>query len=133
VNDQDDYLLVSAPTEAGLAFLRVLAAKGSHYAALTYNKAEKQALEEMGVENILMVDTKDSRSLLVPELPIGKVYLFEQSLDLCCRYIQICRSWTAKPIYVITQGNNARLIYKGLGAKYVILSQGTDLSFLLSE
>ncbi|CAM3280514.1 MULTISPECIES: hypothetical protein [Paenibacillus] len=130
---QDDYVLVAAPTEAGQAFLRTLAMKGIPYAALTNNKAEKQILEEIGVKEILMVDTRDNRAPMIPELPIGKVYLFEQSLNLCCRYIHICRSWTSKPIYVITQGNNSRLIYKGLGANYVIHSQGNDLSFLLSE
>lgn len=130
---QDDYILVSGPTAAGLAFLQTLATKEVHYAALTSNTADKQFLEEVGVKHILMVEATDSRKPMIPELPIGKVYLFERSLNLCCKYIQICRFWTTKPIYVITQGNHARLIYKVLGANYVIHSQGKDLSFLLSD
>ncbi|SFF34424.1 hypothetical protein SAMN04487969_1288 [Paenibacillus algorifonticola] len=130
---QEDYILVSAPTEDGQAFLRTLAMKGMPFVALTNNRADKQALEEIGVKEILMVDTRDSRPPMIPELPIGKVFLFERSFNLCCRYIHTCRSWTGKPIYVITQGHNSRLIYKGLGANYVIHSQGNDLSFLLSE
>jgi len=45
--------------------------------------------------------------------------------------IEICRSWTGKPIYVITGSGNPRLIYKGLGVNYVIHSNSDDVSFLL--
>ncbi|CAH0120805.1 hypothetical protein PAE9249_03329 [Paenibacillus sp. CECT 9249] len=93
---QDDYFLVSAPTEGGQAFLRTLAMKEMPYAALTNNKTEKQVLEEIGVKHILMVNAKESRAPMIPEMPIRKVYLFEQSLNWCCRYIQICRLWTTK-------------------------------------
>lgn len=128
---QDEFILVSAPTKAGEAFLQALKAKGLPAAALANNETEKKRLEQSGVKHIFMVDTRENAAKRIPELPIGKVFLFEHSLTLCCRYLQICRPWTRKAIYVITQGDNARLIYRGIGANYVIHSHGKDFSFLL--
>jgi hypothetical protein len=128
---QEEFILVSAPTQAGKSFIRMLQMKRIPFAAITNNESEKKQLEQLGVSHVLMVDTTDNKSWVIPELEIGKVFMFEHSLTLCCRYIQICRAWTSKPIYVITQSGNARLIYKGIGANFVIHSHGENLSFLL--
>ncbi|RTE06418.1 hypothetical protein [Paenibacillus whitsoniae] len=127
---QEEFILVSAPTLAGKSFIRMLQMKRIPFAAITNNESEKKQLEKLGVNHILMVDTT-VKTWEIPDLEIGKVFMFEHSLTLCCRYIQICRAWTSKPIYVITQSGNARMIYKGIGANYVIHSRSEYLSFLL--
>ncbi|MCY9669919.1 hypothetical protein M5X11_34265 [Paenibacillus alginolyticus] len=83
------------------------------------------------MKQIIQVNTSEPGLSIIPDYPIGNVILFEESLPLCCRYIQICRGLTSRPIYVITQSVNPRLIYKGLGADYVIYSKKGDAKFLL--
>lgn len=125
------YVLVSAPTKAGETFMLLLKQKGVSFAALTNNELELKRLKKLGIRQILSVDTKDHGSWSLPEFPIGKVFLFENSLPLCCRYIQICRSWTENPIYVITGKSSSRMIYKTLGVDRIIHSQSRDLVGLL--
>lgn len=128
-----DYLLIAAPTKAGEDFRKQAKAMKIPYIALSNNKMEIIRLKEKGVKPIIQVDTLDTGAADMPEYPIGKVILFEESLSMTCRYIHICRSWTSGPIYVITQNVNPRLIYKGLGADYVIYSKNGDVKFLLSS
>lgn len=130
---QSDFLLIAAPTKAGEDFMKQARLVGLPIVSLTNNKMERNKLERQGVNQIIQVDTTDPGALIIPDYPIGNVILFEESLPLCCRYIQICRSWTSRPIYVITQSVNPRLIYKGLGADYVIYSTNGDVKFLLSS
>ncbi len=130
---QSDLLLIAAPTKAGENFMKQIRLAGFPYVALTNNKMEKRKLEGQGVKKIIQVDTSLPGSPHIPDYPIGSIILFEESLTLCCRYIQICRSWTSGPMYVITQSVNPRLIYKGLGADYVIYSKNGDVKFLLSS
>lgn len=129
----DEFILVSAPNKAGEQFIKTLKMKGLPFAALTNNETEKSRLEDLGVEHVVPLDTADRSNWHLPKMPVGKVFIFEVSLPLCCRYIQICRSWTGKPIYVITGSMNSRLIYKGLGASYVIHSNSSDVSYLLHD
>ncbi|WP_409343118.1 hypothetical protein [Paenibacillus sp. MBLB4367] len=126
-----EYCLVAAPNKAGESLIRLLEVKGIPYAALVNNETEEARMRRIGVKRICTVDTNAIDTWQVPDWPIGKVFLFEQSLPLCCRYIQVCRSWTSKPIYVITQSPNPRAIYKGLGADYVIYSRQEEMSFLM--
>lgn len=131
--DQDEYELVWAPTKAGENFIKLLKFKGLQVAGLTNNHAGKKRLEELGIEHFVVVDTNHQNTWVQPSFPVGKVYLFESSLTLCCRYIQMCRTWTRKPIFVITTSLNPRLVYKGLGAKYVIYSHSGDVAFLADK
>ncbi|MFC4306736.1 hypothetical protein [Cohnella boryungensis] len=128
---QDEFILVSAPNKIGEQFIKALQIKDIPYAAIANHQAERSRLEVLGVKSIIMVDTVLRQTWTIPDLPVGKVFLFERSLPLICRYLQICRSWTGKPIYVITGSDNPRLVYKGLGANYVIHSRSDDVSFLL--
>ncbi|QYR23172.1 hypothetical protein KZ483_09755 [Paenibacillus sp. sptzw28] len=128
-----DLILVSAPNIRGEDFIRQLKDKRIPFAVITRNKAEHERIMTLGVERIIAVNTTKEITWAVPEFRIGKVYLFESSLNLCCRYIQICRSWTTKPIYVITDSCNPRLVYKGLGANYVIHTSSNDISFLITD
>lgn len=132
MSQQQELILVSAPNKAGVAFIKAIQKKGLPFAALTNNEKEKARMVNSGVKRIIMVDTAGQGSWVIPEFPIGKVFLFENSFNLSCRYIQICRSWTSKPIYVITSGDHPQLIYKGLGANYVIYSNEDDVSFLVN-
>ncbi|NHN33653.1 hypothetical protein [Paenibacillus agricola] len=132
--EQQEVILVSAPNRTGEGFIRQLMKMGIHCAAIANNQGEKHRLVNLGVKNIIIVNTTEQQNNeIIPKLPIGKVYIFERSLNLCCRYIRICRTWTSKPIYVITHTNNPRLVYKGLGAAYVIHTTSEDVSFLIES
>lgn len=126
-------VLVSAPNAAGEAFIQLLKWKGIRYAAIVNNRNEYERMLAIGVSQIVTVNTNEEKTWIVPEMPIGNIYLFEKSLNLCCRYLQICRSWTSDPVYVVTHSMQPRLVYKGLGANYIIHSHGRDLSLLLKE
>ncbi|UQZ85267.1 hypothetical protein SK3146_04556 [Paenibacillus konkukensis] len=126
-----EFILVSAPNKTGESFVRLLLAKGIPFAAITNSRAEAGRLRKLGVKHFIRVDTSECESWLLPELPIGRVFLFESSLNLCCRLIQICRTWTSKDIYVITRHMNPRLVYRGLGADHVIHTSSQDVSFLI--
>ncbi|MCZ8513560.1 hypothetical protein O9H85_14175 [Paenibacillus filicis] len=128
---QQEFILVSAPNKIGEAFIRQLKVHQLPFVAIVNNKGEQNRLEKLGAKNIIMVDTSELNMWIMPNFPIGKVFLFENSLTLCCRYIQICRNWTSEPIYVITHSNNPRLIYKGIGASHVIHTNNDEVSFLI--
>ncbi|WP_046227445.1 hypothetical protein [Paenibacillus dauci] len=127
----EEYILVSPATRAGEQFVQLLKVKKIPFALIVNSYAEKVRFEGMGFEHVILLDTQRQELWIMPELNIGKVYLFERSLPLCCRYIQICRSWTSQPVYVITEGSNSRMIYKGLGANYIIHTNGGSAAFLL--
>ncbi|MGF7050510.1 hypothetical protein J2T13_005059 [Paenibacillus sp. DS2015] len=129
---QQDVMIVSAPNVIGEAFIRQLIRYKIPFAAITNNKIERERLKKMGVEKTLMVGTTDERTWVIPAFPVGKIILFESSLNLSCRYLRICRTWTSEPIYIITHSSNPRSIYKGLGASYVIHTRSQDASFLVS-
>lgn len=124
------YTVISAPTRQGEYFLKYVKHAGIPIACLVNSKAEQKRLEKLGLKLIVTVDTIDPETWNPPDFPVGRVYLFERSLNLCCRYIQICRSWTSEPLYVITPSSNPRMIYKSLGADYVIFSRSKDVTFL---
>lgn len=131
MDNRQDIILVSAPNKTGEAFIRLLMAYRLPFAAIANNKREQARMEELGVERMIIVDTTEESTWHIPNFCIGKIFLFESSFPLCCRYIRICSPWTSEPIYVITHSNHPRLIYKGLGAGYVIHTNSEDVSFLL--
>ncbi|GGJ15803.1 hypothetical protein [Paenibacillus hunanensis] len=126
-----EYVLVSPATRAGEQFMQLLKVKGIAFAAIVNSYAEKVKLERMGVAHVLLLDTQRQDEWTIPQLAVGKVYLFERSLPLCCRYIQMCRTWTSEPIYVITESSNSRMIYRGLGADHIVHTNGGSVAFLL--
>lgn len=131
MDNQKEFILVSAPNKTGEAFIRQLISHRLPFVAIMNNKVEQDRLKKLGVKNIIMVDTSAQNTWLIPDVPVGKVFLFERSLNLICRYIQISSTWTSQPIYVITHSSNPRLVYKGLGASYVIHTNSDDVSFLI--
>lgn len=130
--DDREMVLVSAPNFTGEQFMKMLQRKQIPFAAIVNNQAEFRRMKELGAEAIIVVNTTKEMSWHVPEMRVGKVFLFEKSMTLCCRYIQICRSWTSRPLYVITGSVSPRHMYKGLGADYVLHSRGHDFEFLVS-
>lgn len=127
-----EYIVVAGMNEAALSFIRLLQFKELPFAVITNNKQEEKELRNIGISNVIRINTNNRFSWEVPNMAIGKVFVFESSLALSCRYLQCCSLWTTKPIYVITPYLNPRAIYKGLGAKYVIYSQSGEHGFLLS-
>lgn len=131
--DQQEFVLVSASNKAGEDFMRLLQERKTPYVALSNNVYKQEQLRKAGIEHTVLVNTMEHQTWSVPTLPIGNIYLFEKSLTLCCRYIQICRQWTTNPIYVITQKPNSQLIYKGLGANHVYYSKNGNAPFLIDS
>lgn len=128
---EQEVILVSAPNKTGENFMKQLKLNGLPFAALINNKNDSERKHKLGASAIITVNSAEHETWMIPDLPIGKVFLFENSFNLCCRYLQICRSWTSKPIYVITHSFNPRLVYRGLGADYVIYTHSDDVSFLI--
>ncbi len=128
-----DVVLVSAPNIAGEQFMKLLKKRDIPFAAIVNNISQYERIAALGAENIIVVNTTKEESWMIPEVAVGKVYLFEKSLTLCCRYVQICRSWTSKPIYVVTGSHNPRHVYKGLGVDYVIRSNAQEFGFLITD
>lgn len=127
------HVLVAAPNQAGKQFIGQLRQRGIPFYAIVNNNHGKKRLEAMGVGHIITVDTADESTWNAPELPIGSVYLFEDSFNLTCRYLQMCSAWEPESIYVVTRRDYSRLTYKALGASDLIYTTGKDISFLLGN
>ncbi|MFX3636912.1 MAG: hypothetical protein ACE3L7_29930 [Candidatus Pristimantibacillus sp.] len=127
-----EHIVVVGMNEAALTFIRLLIYKELSFVVLTNNRQEEKQLLNIGVPNVIRINTNDRSTWSIPTMVIGEVFIFESSLALSCRYVQCCRLWTFKPIYVITPFLSPRAIYKGLGANHVIYSQTGEISFLLN-
>lgn len=128
---KEGYILVAAPNSVGLKFILLLIARKYNFIVLVNNKREESLLRKIGVQHVLRMKTGDEESWIAPPFPVGRCYIFELSLTLTCRYLQICRRWSADPIFIITPNRSPRMIYKGLGASYVIHSVTGEVGFLL--
>lgn len=127
-------ILVAASTEAGRKFVRLLLYKQQPVVALTNNRREEKLLREMGVNDIIRVNTASSKAgAAAPLLSIGRVFIFESSLPLSCLYLQLVANWSCKDITVITTVWHPDVIYKKLGAAYIVRTQSGDVGFLLSR
>ncbi|WP_106769724.1 hypothetical protein [Paenibacillus faecalis] len=131
MSNSQDLIVVSAPNKLGEAFILHLISNQIPFAALVNNRSEQDRLSKIGAKNNIVIDTANEQTWIIPEFSVSKVYLFESSLTLCCRYLQICRTWTSDSIYVITNSHNPRLIYKSLGATIVLHTNHHHVSFLI--
>ncbi|MFK4300187.1 hypothetical protein ABH892_000279 [Paenibacillus sp. RC254] len=125
-------IIVTAPNETGRNFVKLLMFKKLAFAVLTNSAQEERQLKKMGVEHIVRINTMQAGKWNFPKKEIGCVYLFENSLNLTCRFLQICRPLTSDSIYVITHGCNPQGIYRGLGADHVIYTLNGEVGFLLN-
>ncbi|MEK8132846.1 hypothetical protein WMW72_33695 [Paenibacillus filicis] len=130
---QREWILVSAPNKAGELFISQLLARQIPCAAIVNNRVEQERVTRIGVKISHLVDTKNEVTWIMPEFPVGQVFLFENSVTLCCRYLQICSKWTTKPITIITHSSSPRLMYRNLGARNIIHTSSQDVSFLIAS
>lgn len=128
---EEEFIIVTAPNEAGRKFVKLLMYLKRPFAVLTNNVQEERELKKIGVQRVIRLNTKQTDEWIVPGHSIGKIFLFENSLNLTCRYLQICRPWTAKPVYIITQRGSSPGIYRGLGADHIIYTLNGEVGFLL--
>ncbi|GIP49416.1 hypothetical protein J53TS2_30070 [Paenibacillus sp. J53TS2] len=126
-----EYALVTHTNPLAVDFIRTMKYREIPFALMVNNDRSRQEAIDRGIEHVILVDTTKRKNKVVPDIPIGTVYIFEESLTLTCRYLQFCRPWTSKPIYVITQKMHPGAVYKKLGANYVIYTKGKDVSFIL--
>ncbi|MBH5320431.1 hypothetical protein I6N90_21795 [Paenibacillus sp. GSMTC-2017] len=133
----EEYVLISAPNEAGRSFLKALLMRGIPVVGLANTIEQLEYMRELGLVYTIMVMQGDEHKCVLPPVPIGKVYLFEQSLPALCQYLLVCRVWTSKSIFIIKSVadriSNAPSIYRQLGANHVLLSTGNDMNFLLGS
>lgn len=128
----DEVILVTAPNEAARNFIRLLMYKKLSFAVLTNSAQEEKQVKRFGVEHIIRMDTAFTSKWLLPNAAVGRIFIFENSLNLTCRFLQICRPWTRKPITIITQLNHPRGVYRGMGADHVIFTIKGEVGFLLN-
>ena len=124
-------IVVPALTKAGEQFMRELLVKDVPFMAVANSASERQHLANIGARSIILVNTIDRDTWERPNHPIGKAFLFESSLSLCCRYVRMIRKWTDLQVFVISGRMHGRLIYKGLGADYIVHSTTGSISYLL--
>ncbi|WP_438435365.1 hypothetical protein [Gorillibacterium sp. sgz500922] len=124
-------VIVSAPGPAGEQFIRMLKYKKIPFAVLINHPDQKERLAKLGVQDFVQVDTKVTDLAAVAGDPPRMVVLFEDSLNLTCRYLKLCSTWTEGPVYVISQNSIPRPIYRCLGAKSVIYSRSGEVTYLL--
>ncbi|MBW4840399.1 MAG: hypothetical protein KZY74_13480 [Paenibacillaceae bacterium] len=129
----NEYALVTFPNPLAVDFIRTLKYRDIPFALMVNNDRSRQEAIDRGIEHVILVDTTKRKNKAVPEISIGPVYIFEESLTLTCRYLQLCRTWTSKPVYVITQKRHPSAVYTKLGANYVIYTKGKDVSFILQK
>ena len=123
-------ILVYSANLAGDQFIQVLVQR-KVFAALSCSTVHKQHLYDLGVKNVVEVDIKKKCLTSFPENEFSKVYIFEDELCQCCCLIEAIRKWTIGTIFIITKQKYPQMIYKALGADFVIRTTSDDLSFLL--
>jgi len=128
-----EYVLVAPANAVGEHFMKTLQKRGIPFAAITNNKQDAERVAKLGAAHVVLIDTADHETWALPEFRIGDVYVFEHSVTLCCRYLQICRNWTSAAIYVIARRPNPRLIYKALGADYIVCTKASEVAFLIDN
>lgn len=126
-------ILVAASNEAGRKFIQLLLYRKVPVAALTNNKREEKLLRELGVDEVLRVNTTRNQAGGVPAFPIGRVFIFETSLPLSCLYLQQVAQWSCKAVTVVTTAWHPEAIYKSLGASYVVHTKNGEVGFLISH
>ncbi|WP_244964892.1 hypothetical protein [Paenibacillus barcinonensis] len=127
-----EMILVTAPNEAGRKFVKLLMYKKMPFAVLTNSAGEERKLRRIGVEHVIRMNTAAAQKWFLPQASVGNVFIFENSLNLTCRYLQIVRSWTSKPLCVITEQSHPKGIYRGMGADKIVYSLNGEVGFLLN-
>ncbi len=132
---QHGAVLVFAPNQAGEQFVQALNESGRSFAVMVCSSAESESQYsgKSGNANPIRFSMQEESLINPPESEFSKVYIFEEELDQCCKVLETIRKWTGGTIYVITRKHYPQMIYRALGADYVIRSTSNDLSFLIEK
>lgn len=133
---EDAVMLVSTgQSSAGMEFVRLLLKRGMGVIVLVHNAEEEEQLTELiGKISVYRLYPSGSANKMPIALDWAVIhaFVFERNLPECCQDIQLCHSWGPQRLYVVTSSlNPVQLVYRGLGATYVIHSQSGDISFVL--
>ncbi|UHA74502.1 hypothetical protein [Paenibacillus sp. 481] len=131
--EADRIVTVFAPNAMGVDFVRQLRGAGIPTAAIVNSTRMAKKLEKLGVKHMCHLNTSDPKAWIVPHVPVGRIFIFEQSFALTCRLLQVCRHWTTDPITVVTKHHHPHSIYRLLGANYIVFTQSDQVSFLMTE
>ena len=112
-----------------------IAEEGMDVILLVHNAEEEQQLTELigklSVYRLYPSDSADKTPVAI-DCAVKHAFVFERNLPECCQDIQLCHSWCPQRLYVVTSSlNPVQLVYRGLGASYVIHSRSGDISFVL--
>ncbi|RCX23755.1 hypothetical protein DFP94_1011357 [Fontibacillus phaseoli] len=116
-----DKVLVFAPNQAGERFVQDLSESGGSPNVMACNSAEQL----FAMKQNLLIKPQD--------MEFSKAFVFEEELDQCCKVLEIITKWMCGTIYVITRKHYPQMIYRALGADYVIRTTSEDLSFLMDK
>ncbi|WP_408894857.1 hypothetical protein [Paenibacillus taichungensis] len=130
----DDAMMVvsTGQGEAGKNFVNVLLQRGFAVVVLVHSEEEGEQFQSLGAVTVRYIQELAFRNQLPPEFAVKNAFVFENSLPQCCQDIELCRSLCPQQLYVVSSNRpHVELVYKGLGATYVIHSRSGDVSFLL--
>ncbi|MNW28843.1 hypothetical protein D3C74_56820 [compost metagenome] len=128
----DAVTLVFAPNQAGERFVESLCENHIPYAVVSCHQVpEMQVTAAKLMENEVKVHIKEEGWQEPPEMEFDKVYLFEEQTAECCRLLIAIRRLTSAPIYVITKRHHPQMLYRSIGAQYVIRTNSDDVLFLI--
>ncbi|MGD0030654.1 hypothetical protein SLT67_04785 [Paenibacillus illinoisensis] len=128
-------LVSTGQSSAGMEFVRLLLKRGMDVIVLVHNAEEEQQLIELigkiSVYRLYPSGSADKTPSAI-DWAVKHAFVFERSLPECCQDIQLCHNWCPQRLYVVTSSlNPVQLVYRGLGASYVIHSRSGDISFVL--
>ncbi|MGE6668699.1 hypothetical protein [Paenibacillus xylanexedens] len=126
-------IVVSAGhSAAGMNFVDLLLKKGLAFVVLVHSEEEREQLQTLGAFPVRYIQETKGMQQTRPEYMVTNAFVFENNLPQCCQDIQLCHSWYPQHLYVVSSNKApVGLVYKGLGATYVIHSQTGNVSFLL--
>lgn len=125
-------ILIFSPNVAGDEFILALSER-KEFSVLACSSVQKQHYLELGVKSIIDVDITENYSIHLAEKAFSKVYIFEEELGLCCGVIEYTRKWTNGILFVITRKHYPQMIYKALGADFVIRTKSGNVFFLIEK
>ncbi|MFE6073679.1 hypothetical protein ACFVQB_04275 [Paenibacillus sp. NPDC057886] len=118
--------------EAGKNFVNVLLKRGFAVVVLVHSEEEREQLQSLGAITVCYIQEMADRNQLPLKFVVKNAFVFENSVPQCCQDIELCHSLCPQQLYVVSSNRpHVELVYKGLGATYVIHSRSGDVSFLL--
>lgn len=126
-------VLVFAPNRAGEQFVQALSESSGAFCIVACCSPEQLYSDRLGPDNLIRVNMKEDTFIKPPASEFSKVYIFEEELERCCEFLAIIRHWACGTIYVITSNHYPQMIYRAMGADYVIRTTSDDCSFLIEK